>query len=197
MSMPLCTPVSYLGIPLILLEIIKTATVLYKFFNKNKQKYMNERKRKQVAELMVQLYQNRENNKISQVKNNFQRSNSLTVSTYSEPIPNQDLNPKKLRKLSLQLTIRNISQEKEIPESTTVPTMIIALITMKDYIIRSNFIFVFVVTVIAVSKWTSDGSAVGVAFKTEMIGAFYVPIFLFLTQAKIINNVMRLFPINT
>ena len=65
------------------------------------------------------------------------------------------------------------------------------------YIIRSNFIFVFVVTVIAVSKWTSDGSAVGVAFKTEMIGAFYVPIFLFLTQAKIINNVMRLFPINT
>ena len=197
MSMPLCTPVSYLGIPLILLEIIKTATVLYKFFNKNKQKYMNERKRKQVAELMVQLYQNRENNKINQVKNNFQRSNSLTVSTYSEPIPNQDLNPKKLRKLSLQLTIRNISQEKEIPESATVPTMIIALITMKDYIIRSNFIFVFVVTVIAVSKWTSDGSAVGVAFKTEMIGAFYVPIFLFLTQAKIINNVMRLFPINT
>ena len=140
MSMPLCTPVSYLGIPLILLEIIKTATVLYKFFNKNKQKYMNERKRKQVAELMVQLYQNRENNKINQVKNNFQRSNSLTVSTYSEPIPNQDLNPKKFRKLSLQLTIRNISQEKEIPESATVPTMIIALITMKDYIIRSNLL---------------------------------------------------------
>ncbi len=197
MSMPLCTPVSYLGIPLILLEIIKTATVLYKFFNKNKQKYMNDRKRKQVAELMVQLYQNRENNKINQVKNNFQRSNSLTISTYSEPIPNQDLNPKKLRKLSLQLTIRNISKEKEIPKSTTVPTMIIALNTMKEYIIRSNFIFVFVVAVIAVSKWTSDGSAVNVAFKTEMIGAFYVPIFLFLTQAKIINNVIRLFPINT
>ncbi len=195
-SMPLCTPVSYLGIPIILLEIIKTATVLYKFFNKNKNKYINERKMKKIAELMVKLYHNKENPKFNSGKYNIQRSKSLTLSTHSEPMPIQGMNSKKLRKLSLQLAI-NLGKENDIPESKRVPIMVIAFKTMKEYIMRSNFIFVFMVAIIAVSKWTSDGSAVNVAFKTEMIGAFYVPLFLFLTQAKIINTVFRLFPINT
>ena len=156
--------------------------VIYKFYSQIKTKYINDIKKKEVIGLI--LDKPKENTKAL-----LRKANSLPNIKDSLMIRN-NMNK---RRLSIQI---NVNCELKKVFKPSIPTMWIVFETMKCYLLRSNFIIIVTVTFSALCMWFSVDTP-NLALIAEKGYAYFVPIFLFLTEPKLrdifLKKVSRIF----
>ena len=54
---PLCLPISYFALPIILVEFVKTVFIIRKFYSQVKSKYLSEQKNKNITRFVKQQHQ--------------------------------------------------------------------------------------------------------------------------------------------
>ena len=165
---PMCNPISYFALPIIMIEFIKTIFIITKFYSQVKTKYLSEQKKKNIANFVKQP------KKV--VKILLKRANSLPNFEYNMVM----LNTIKQRKSSIQTNI-NFNHTK-----IHIPTRWLLFKTLKFYLFRSNFFIFITITLTAFSIWSSIGTKI-LVLKVEVVFAYYVPIFLFLTESTLRN----------
>lgn len=176
---PLCTPISYFGIPILIIELVKSILIIRKFYSQVKVKYINAEKKKYLV--------------LSVLKSSKDLENTSPKVKRSNTLPNMDTKPavrnSNKRKLSIQ---RNINCEKIKPFQPTIPRIRLLFETLETYLFRSNFIILCFISFVAFCFWFSIGFQTPFFILTaEMACAYYIPIFLFYSESglrKICRN---------
>ena len=141
---PLCTPISYFGIPILIIELVKSIFIIKKFYSQVKVKYINAQKKKDIV--------------LPLLKSSKDVVNTLTKVKRSNTLPNIEtktgVRNSKRRKLSMQA---NINCEKIIPFQSTIPRVWLIFKTLETYLFRSNFIIFVIFSFIAFCFWFSIG----------------------------------------
>ena len=182
-GMPICLPVSFIGIPIILLELLKTFIILKKNFVKFKNKYIMERQREKVILLMLNLNHNWQIDIIPR------RVNSVPNITNTSTQQN--------RKSSLQITLN--PEDKTISSDIRAPTSLIVCQIFKCFLLKSNLIYLIIILIFSLTTVTSYQTPY-MLIVSENICSYFAPIFLFLTEAKLrillTKKISKIVPLN-
>ena len=182
-SMPLCLPVSFVGIPIILLELLKTFIILKKNFLKFKNKYIMKKQREKIVLLMMNVNHNWQIDIIPKRVNSMPNITNTSTQQHRNP--------------SLQITLN--PEDNTVASDIKAPTSLIVYQMFKYFLLKSNLIYLIIILTFSLTTVTSYQTPY-MLIVSENICSYFAPIFLFLTEAKLrillTKKISKIVPLN-